>query len=419
MRIRPSLRSFATVLSFTFPTWLLFESRGEVADEKVTPAVAEAMAGLLEERKLAGAVTLVARDGEVIHLQAHGVRALESGEAMSTDTIFRIHSMTKAIVSAAALQLLEKGKYRLDDPIGQYLPAFANSTVAAAGGGGARPAENSIRVIDLFRHTSGLPYGFTAPPGLVGAYSAPKLWGGDLENFCDELAKLPLVHEPGEGWTYGVGTDVLGRLIEVWSGQPLDRYLAEQFFEPLGMTDTGFWIEPGEARERFAAPHQSAPGGVKPGKDPLGQQYLQAPKLISGGGGLVSTASDYHAFLQMIADGGSAGGRTYLEPETVALMTKNQLPDDIPHIAFGEEERFAIGFGLGFSVVTGKSTGWDEDAPLEEFGWGGAASCHYWVSPEDNNLLVITLEQTVPYNWNLERTLKPVIYGAVRGEAGE
>ena len=287
-----------------------------------------------------------------------------------------------------------------------------------AGGkkGETKPASNPIRVIDLFRHTSGLPYGFTAPPSLVEPYSSPKLWGGDLEQFCDELAKLPLVHEPGEGWTYGVGTDVLGRLVEVWSGQSLDRYLAEHFFEPLGMLDTAFWIDSEEKKQRFAAPHQSAPGGVKPGRDPLGQSYLGAPKLVSGGGGLVSTASDYHAFLQMIADGGSAGGKTYLQPESVALMTTNQLPDGVPHIAFGDEQRFEIGFGLGFSVVTGESTGWDEDAPLKEFGWGGAASCHYWVSPEDENLLVITLEQTVPYNWNLERTLKPVIYEAVRGE---
>lgn len=386
----------------------------DIADERITPAVAAAVDDLVESGKLAGAVTLVAQEGEILHLQAHGLRSLESGDPMTTDSIFRIHSFTKAIVSAAALQLFDQGKYRLEDPVSEYLPAFESSSVSAGPGGNVRPAKNPIRVVDLFRHTSGLPYGFTAPPHLVPAYSSPGLWGGDLDRFCEELAALPLVHEPGEGWVYGVGIDVLGKLIEVWSDRSLDQYLADEFFKPLGMKDTGFWVETGSKRERFASVHQSTPKGVKPGNDPLGQSYVRAPRLLSGGGGLVSTAADYFAFLRMIANGGSTEERVFLKPETVALMTTDQLPTSIPHISFGEEERNEIGFGLGFSVVTGKSVGWDEAAKIKEYGWGGAASCHYWISPEDDDLVVITLEQTVPYNWNLERALKPIIYGAVR-----
>ena len=149
------------------------------------------------------------------------------------------------------------------------------------------------------------------------------------------------------------------------------------------------------------------------GGDPLGQKYLDKPKLLSGGGGLTSTVSDYYEFLQMIADGGTRNGHVFLKPETVALMTGNQLPDKIPNIFFGEEQRTNVGFGLGFSVVMEKSADWDKAARVGEFGWGGAASCHYWVSPADDNLIVITLEQTVPYNWNLELALKPVIYKAI------
>ena len=381
----------------------------------LAPEVERTVNGLIDEGKLAGAVVLVAKDGELLHLGAFGERKLGAGQKMTEDTVFRIHSMTKAIVSAAALQLLEQGKYELDDPVAKHLPEFAGIKVLNADGEKA-PANEIMTVEDLFRHTAGLAYGFTAPPQLVDAYSGPPLWGGTSEKFCEELAKIPLVHEPGKSWRYGVNTDVLGRLVEVWSGQSLDVYLQENFFAPLKMKDTAFWIRNDEIAERFATVHQSGKDGVKPGSDPLGQKYRDKPKMMSGGGGLVSTASDYYQFLQMIADGGTRFGRRFLQPKTVGLMTTNQLPDMVPQIFFGKEQRTAVGFGLGFSVVTGPSTGWDEAAPLHEYGWGGAASCHYWVSPEDDNLIVITLEQTVPYNWNMERALKPVIYKAVRGQ---
>ncbi len=377
------------------------------------PSVDAAANALVADGKVAGAVVLVAQDGEVIHRGAYGVRSLESGAAMTSDTIFRIHSMTKAMVSAAALQLLEQGKYSLEDPLSKHIPAFSEMKVLQEDGS-VTPAEHEITIEDLFRHTSGLAYGFTAPEELVEDYSSRDLWGGTSDAFCEFLAEIPLVHEPGQSWCYGVNTDVIGRLVEVWSGQSLDAYLEENFFGPLKMKDTGFWIEGGPAAARFASVHQSGKDGVKLGDDPLGQKYLEKPKMMSGGGGLVSTANDYYQFLQMIADGGTRFGHEFLKPETVKLMTTNQLPETISHISVGGENRTKVGFGLGFSVVTGFSKDWDEAAPVGEYGWGGAASCHYWVSPEDDNLIVITLEQTVPYNWNMEWTLKPVIYGALR-----
>jgi CubicO group peptidase (beta-lactamase class C family) len=374
--------------------------------------VSKSVAGLIEDGKLAGAVVLVAQSGQLLHLDAYGERFIASGTGMTTDTIFRIHSMTKAVVSAAALQLWEQGRYELEDPVAKYLPAFASMSVLN-GDGQAIEAIEIMTVTDLFRHTSGLAYSFTAPKRLVDAYSGPRLWGGTLEQFCEELTKIPLTHEPGQSWVYGVNTDVLGRLIEVWSGQTLDVYLEENFFGPLQMKDTGFWLKGDDMFERFAVVHQSRQGGVVAGKDPLSQAYAKKPKMMSGGGGLVSTAKDYYQFLQMIADGGLRFERRFLKPETVNLMTTNQLPETVPQIFFGKEQRVAVGFGLGFSVVTGASEGWDKSAPVNEYGWGGAASCHYWVSPEHDNLIVITLEQTVPYNWNMERALKPVIYDAL------
>ena len=264
----------------------------------LTEEVNESVADLIEGGKLAGTVVLVAQGGQLLHHKAYGERVIASGTGMTTDTVFRIHSMTKAVVSAAALQLWEQGKYELDDPVEIYLPAFESMSVLNENGE-VIDAIEKMTVTDLFRHTSGLAYSFTAPKSLVDAYSGPRLWGGTSEQFCDQLAEIPLTHEPGQSWVYGVNTDVLGRLIEVWSGQTLDVYLEDNFFGPLKMNDTGFWLKSDDMLERFAAVHQSRQGEVVAGKDPLSQAYFKKPKMMSGGGGLVSTAKDYYQFLQI------------------------------------------------------------------------------------------------------------------------
>ncbi|MEO0414484.1 MAG: serine hydrolase domain-containing protein [Verrucomicrobiota bacterium] len=401
----------------SFNTALLYsqvQATAPLSDARVTKPINESVKALIDSKKLAGAVTLVAYDGELIHLQAHGQQSLESKVPMNVDTLFRIHSMTKAIVSAAALRLREEGKLNLADPVSEYLPEYANSQIHHEQG--TAPAKNSIRVMDLFLHTSGLAYGFTAPPELKEAYGKEKLWAGDLTQFSKNAAKLPLMHEPNQGWTYGIGTDVLGRVIEVCSGKDLDVYLQEMVFDPMGMKDTQFWIRNSQDQKRFASVHKLGENGVESGADPLNQVYLKKPQMISGGGGLVSTANDYYQFLRAIAnDGKHPNGYQLLKPSSVELMTTNQLPDEIPNIYFGDEQRTHIGFGCGFSVVKRDTDfGAFKSSPAGEYGWGGAASCHYWVSPKDKNLIVITLEQTNPYNWNMEDTLKPVIYRAIR-----
>ncbi len=382
-------------------------------DSAITPEVEAAVESLIESKKLFGAVTLVAQSGKIRHLHPQGRRSVRGKALMTSDSIFRIHSMTKAIVSAAALQQLEKGKYQLSDPVSRFIPEFEKLTVLSADGK-PKPAKKVMTIEDLFRHTSGLSYGFTAPPALEKYYEGADFWSGDWDQFMGVLTKIPLVHEPGESWNYGLSTDVLGRLVEIWSGQSLDQYLQEHIFNPLKMKDTGFWIRNETDAKRMVTMQFSTPDGLKAAGDQALKKAMKKPSIMSGGGGLYSTAGDYYQFLQMIADGGTRNGDQFLKPETVALMTSDQLPEKVKNIFFGKEQRLGTGFGLGFSVVTSDTAGWDDVARPGEFGWGGAASCHYWVSPVDENLIVITLEQTMPYNWNLERALKPVIYSAIR-----
>lgn len=349
-----------------------------------------AVSGLLEKNRLAGGCVLVSKDGEPVHLRAYGVSDLETGKPMTTDTIFRIHSMSKAITTATALMFFEEGKFKSEDPAAKWIPAFAKDENLA-----------KITVADLMRHTSGLGYG--------PQYIEADVWGGDLQDFVDRIATVPLNHEPGKGWTYGLSIDVLGHLIEVWSGKPLAEVFEERIFKPLGMGDTAFFVSESN-KHRLATLYKRDGGKLVEADDVVTANRFEPPSAPSGGGGLVSTISDYHAFLTMIlAEGKSPTGQQLLKPETVRLMTNNQLPDGIPHIAFGQQQRHGVGFGFGFSVVFEESQKWDPDACLGEFGWGGAASCHYWVSPKDR-LIVLTLEQTMPYDWDLEKNLKPILY---------
>ena len=217
--------------------------------------------------------------------------------------------------------------------------------------------------------------------------------------------------QPGTQWNYGINTDLLGRVVEVASGQTFDEFLKKRLFDPLGMSDTGFHV-PAEKARRLADVFQrkgfflttSEPGKTSP--------FLKKPANLSGGGGLVSTINDYARFLQMVANGGEFQQKRYLKEETVNLMTTNQLPDEIASISLGEQ-RHGTGFGLGFAVRTAPDKRWDKHAVVGEYGWGGMASTHYWVSPK-HKLIVITMEQTLPFNWNLESLLKPIVYKAIQ-----
>lgn len=357
----------------------------EFPSAKVDAAVSE----LLEKNRLNGACVLISKDGEILLESAYGVADEETGKPMTTGAIFRIHSMTKAITTAVTLMYFEEGKFKPEDPAAKWIPAFAESE-----------KHSKINVADLMRHTAGFGYG--------QQYDEADVWGGDLNDFAERLATVPLLHDSGKDWNYGLSIDVLGHLIEVWSGQPLAEVFEERIFKPLGMEDTAFYVSE-DKKHRLATLYHRKDGELVPDDE----ARFEPPKAPSGGGGLYSTIGDYHAFLAMILNGGEApDGRQLLKPETITLMTTNQLPEGIPHIAFGEQERFGVGFGFGFSVVFEESEKWDPPARLGEFGWGGAASCHYWVSPNDK-LIVITLEQTRPYDWDLENALKPIVYDAI------
>ena len=374
---------------------------------KIDPALQE----LIEKKKLAGGSVLILREGKIVYQKQFGDANRAAKVPMKKDTIFRIYSMTKAITSAAALMLYDEKKLNLDDPITRFLPEFALLNVWQRRGDPA-PAEPLPTIRDLLRHTAGFSYGWGGHP--VDRYYRrfqPLDRDKTLAEMSRSICGAPLLFQPGTRWNYGINTDILGRVIEVASGQTFDEFLQQKFFAPLGMSDTGFYV-PAEKANRLADVYQtkgfflttSEPGKTSP--------FLKKPANFSGGGGLVSTINDYARFLQMIANGGNFQGKRYLKTETVKLMTTNQLPDEIASISLGEQ-RHGTGFGLGFSVRIAPDKRWAKDATIGEYGWGGMASTHYWISPK-HKLVVVTMEQTLPYNWNLERLIKPIVYQAIK-----
>jgi len=362
------------------------------------------------DQQIAGGIVMVSHRGEVGFFHTYGLMDLETNKPMRQDTIFRIYSMSKAITSAAALKLCDERKLGLDDPVSKYIPSFANLQVATPDSSHAPTRPMTVR--DLMLHTSGLTYGRVGPPALIDAYDRLKpLESANLTEMVEKLSQAPLAFDPGTDWIYGVGIDVLGRVIEVVSGEPLDVFLAKTIFEPLDMRDTAFSVPP-EKLDRFAANYERSPDGLKLKDAPAQSNYAKPVTFFSGGGGLVSTARDYMRFLAMIERGGKLDGHRILRRRTVKLMTNNQLPDEAFPIYFGDEIRHGTGFGLGFSVRT-KITGWDPAGHGGEYGWGGAASTHYWSSPSDK-LIVITLEQIMPYQWDTEFGVKEIIYDAIQ-----
>jgi len=373
--------------------------------DRITPA----MRKLVEDKSVAGIVTMVAWRGKVVQFNAYGMRDIEAEKPMERDTIFRIYSMTKPITSVAAMMLYEEGKFKLDDLVSKYIPDFKGLTVVADPTSSeitqvAQKREMTIR--DLLRHTSGLTYGVFGDTAVDKLYRKARTIGedGTLKGMVKRLGGIPLLYQPGTKWHYSVSTDVLGYLVEVLSGRPLDDFFAERIFDPLGMKDTGFYV-PAEKLSRFATNYgPKSQGGLRVVDAPATSRYRKKPTFLSGGGGLVSTASDYMRFCLMLLNKGEFGGKRLLKAETVELMTKNHLPKGVMHSN-------GVGFGLGFSVRVQKSE--EEPAPgVGEYGWGGAASTHFWISPRDE-IAVVALTQYMPYSNRVERILKPLVYEAI------
>jgi CubicO group peptidase (beta-lactamase class C family) len=346
----------------------------------------------VDEGRLAGWTIAVARRGKVVHLTHHGQADLEAGRPVADDTLWRIYSMTKPITSVAALMLYERGALELTDPVSHYIPAFADARVYRAGSALAPatvPATEPVRIWHLLTHTAGLTYGFhhTSPVdemyrGKGFEFAAPR--GMDLAAACDEWADLPLLFQPGTEWNYSVATDVLGRVVEVVSGQPLDTFLADHVLGPLGMDDTAFSVAAGDV-DRLAALYLPNPRGGLQRNAAMGDAITQPPTFLSGGGGLVSTAADYHRFVQLLARGGELNDVRLLSPRTVAYMARNHLPGNVDLEAIGrpvfaESTVRGVGFGLGVSVVIDAAAVRGLTS-IGEYAWGGLASTAFYIDP--------------------------------------
>jgi CubicO group peptidase (beta-lactamase class C family) len=345
----------------------------------------------VDQGKLAGLVTLVARHGRVVHLDRFGMMDLESERAMQLDTIFRIYSMTKPLTSLALMMLFEQGHVRLPDPVTRWIPTFWKVKVLG-NDGRLTDLEREITIHDLLRHTSGLSYnGYYEDTGepVDKLYDEADLWPADRtsEEMVRRIAELPLAFQPGQAWRYSAATDVVGHVIELISGMSLAEFFERKILGPLGMEDTGFSVPPGKV-DRFATLYGTAKDGALQEIDtPVGGDYSDV-SLHSGGHGLVSTAADYLRLAQFFLNRGELEGARLLGPRTVDLMTMNHLPPAVLPMTMGAELMPGLGFGLGFSVMQDVALSGLMGSP-GLYGWSGWAKTHFWVDPREQIIGII------------------------------
>jgi CubicO group peptidase (beta-lactamase class C family) len=379
----------------------------------------------VDDGRLAGYQIAVSRRGRIAHLSSYGMADIEAGREVETDTLWRIYSMSKPITSVAAMMLYEQGAFELTDPISKWLPEFEAPRVYT-GGSAAKPttvpATEPIRVWHLLTHTAGLTYAFhrihvTDEIYRAAGFDIGTPHGLDLAGCVAAWAKLPLAFEPGAEWLYSVATDVLGRLVEIWSGQTLDAFFSQHILGPLDMTDTGFSVAPDD-HHRLSALYAMAPGLTEKVRyDPLGEPFKAPPMWLSGGGGLVSTSRDYMRFCHLLLRGGQCEGVRLLSPRTVAYMTRNHLPGGADLQTFGrpltsETRADGVGFGLGFAVT---------DDPVKakvltgegEAYWGGMASTAFWIDPAED-LAVTFMTQLMPSStYPIRPQLHQLVYQSI------
>jgi CubicO group peptidase (beta-lactamase class C family) len=382
------------------------------------------LARYVDDGRLAGWQLLVSRHGDVVHSSTYGMRDREAGLPVEDDTIWRIYSMTKPVTSVAAMMLYEEGAFELTDPVSRFIPSFAGVRVFT--GGSAQkpvtgPATEPIRMWHLLTHTAGLTYGFHHAHPVDALYrEAGFEWGQppgmDLEACCDAWASLPLLFQPGAEWNYSVASDVLGRVVEVCSGQALDAFLAERILGPLGMRDTAFFADESRAG-RLAALYVPDPQTGRAVPSPMGTTALRRPACLSGGGGLVSTAADYHRFTQFLLDDGELDGVRLLGSRTLRHMRRNHLPGGADLEAFGrplfaETTFHGIGFGLGFSVVMDPVAN-HVPSSAGEFAWGGAASTVFWVDPAERITAVFMTQLLPSSTYPLRSQLRQLVMQAL------
>lgn len=375
----------------------------------------------VDDGRLPGWQLQVARSGQTAHFSSYGQRDVEAGLPVEDDTLFRIYSMTKPITTVAAMMLYEEGAFELTTPVSELIPSYKNLTVYEKGMAlkpVTRPAANPMEIRHLMNHTSGLTYGFHHIHVQDEIYrNNGHEWGpppgDDLAKACDTWAGMPLRFDPGTQWNYGVSTDVLGRVVEVASGKSLDEFMADRIFAPLGMKDTGFFVEE-DQHSRLAALYSPGPDGRAARLDAFGDGAKRKPTMLSGGGGLVSTTADYSQFTEMLRRGGELDGERLLGSRTVDYMSQNSLPGnkDLTEVGiplFAETRFDGVGFGLGFSVVM-DPVQYGTLSSVGEIGWGGAASTAFWVDPLED-LTVVFMTQLLPSSTYPIRTeLKGLIY---------
>ena len=335
---------------------------------------------LVDEKKLAGVTTLIARHGKVVHMDTYGAANAATGDALKPDSIFRIASMTKPITGVAMMQLWEQGKWKLSDPVSKFIPEFANLKVKGANG--ALVAQTApMTMAQLMSHTAGF--------GVSAVYNDAGLGATDLQGMVDKLAKLPLETQPGTAWDYGPSVNIQGYIVEKLSGLSLDVYFEENIFKPLGMVDTGFWM-PEEKASRVVAVHTYEAGVITgPAENRI---TTTKPSFLAGSGGLMSTAEDYWRFAQAVGNGGDLDGKRILKADTVKLMRTNVLPTTAKVDLYGPSQE-GIGFGTDFAIVMDPQKAGTPQG-LNTFYWGGAFGTWFWIDPT-NDLVFVGMIQNV------------------------
>ena len=365
--------------------------------------------------RIAGAVTHLLRDGAVVYEEAAGYSDVGEGTSLEVDAIFRIASQTKAVVSTAVMMLQDDGALLISDPLGKYLPAFTETTVAVANGEGGYdivPADRPVTIRDLLTHTAGVGYGYGpggdlwSEAGITGWYFAHR--DEPVRATVDRMAALPFQAQPGSRFVYGYATDILGALVEEVSGLSLDEFLTTRIFEPLDMRDTHFYLPPAKARRLATVYRHDAEGNLVRAPDGPGMttqgQYVEGPRTsFSGGAGLLSTARDYARFLQMTLNGGALGGARVLSPASVALMTANHVGDLLGNGA---------GFGLGFQIRLDLGAS-GQPGSVGDYGWGGAYHTVYWVDPAERLVVVYFTQLLTPMPIDDHARLRALVYGAL------
>jgi CubicO group peptidase (beta-lactamase class C family) len=352
------------------------------------------MRALVEQGKLAGAVTVVARRGKIVHFEASGKQSLAAGTPMRRDSIFRIYSMSKPVTGVAMMMLFEQGKWQLNDPVAKHIPEFAGLKVYAGNEADGKPVlkdqGHPMTMRELMSHNAGFTYGYFGNTPVDQLLRGADVLNDDisLEEMIKRIATVPLNAQPGSEWRYSISVDIQGYLVQKLSGIPFEDFLEQKIFKPLGMVDTAFYV-PQEKIDRLAEYYTyDRAGKLTPMGGPFARNFAKKPRLPSGGGGLVSTASDYMRFCQMLLNGGELDGIRLLSPRTVELMRTNVLPPGMPILTAGSQ------FGLDFAVVTdpiaaggyyGKGTYW----------WGGAAGTWFWIDPANELIVVGMIQQAM------------------------